>query len=393
MTKFADRFEDMSGSIIREILKMTQFADIISFGGGFPAPEKFPIEAVSEITTEILKEKGSEVLQYGVTEGYMPLRELIVARMEKKGIAASLDNTIIISGAQQGIDLLCKSYINKGDYIVTEDPTFLGAVQTFKTYEAKVVTVPVDDSGMEVDKLEEILKNYHPKLIYTIPNFHNPTGVTMTVERRKKLVELATKYNVVIMEDDPYGELRYSGETLPSLKSFDTEGIVVYLGSFSKVIAPGLRVGWAIAHPEIIGKMAIGKQNTDVHTTNLSQYIVYRYITRDLLDKHIADLIEDYRIKRDLMLQKIDEYFPAEARVNVTDGGLFLWVTLPKIFDTTKILEAAVVNKVAYVPGTPFYPLGGGQNTLRLNFSNATKEGIVEGIKRLGETIDKYIHQ
>lgn len=393
MGQIADRMENLSGSIIREILKMTQVADIISFGGGFPAPESFPAQEIAAITADILAEKGQEVLQYGVTEGYLPLREQIIARMAKKGIKATLDNTLILSGAQQGIDLLCKTFLNKGDYIVMEDPTFLGAVQTMNTYEAQLLPVPMDEQGMDAVKLEEVLKKYNPKLIYTIPNFQNPTGVTMTKARRQQVVELATKYNAVIIEDDPYGELRYSGEVLPALKTFDNKGVVVYLGSFSKVIAPGLRVGWAIAEPDIMRKMAIGKQATDVHTSNLSQQIVYQYLQQNLLDKHIAEIIEDYQVKRNLMMDKIKAYFPAEAEVAVADGGLFLWVTLPVACDTTKLLASAVQNKVAYVPGTPFYPLGGGHNTLRLNFSNATHEQIDLGMRRLGESIAQYINQ
>jgi 2-aminoadipate transaminase len=386
---FADRLQNLSGSIIREILKLTAQPDIISFAGGMPAPGTFPVKELQEAAVEAFTEFGPQMLQYGATEGYVPLRQWIADWLSKKGIKATVDNTLLISGSQQGLDLAVKAFINKGDTMFLENPTFLGAVQTFNTYEANLVAIDCDEHGMKMDALEKALQEQQPKLLYSIPTFQNPSGNTLPLERRKKLVELAAKYNFFIIEDDPYGWLRYHGEELPTLKALDKADKVIYLGSSSKIVAPGARVGWAIAQPDILRKMVIGKQAADVHTSNLSQYTLYNYLKRNVLDEHIAHICEEYRAKCDFMLEVMGKYFPKEATWNAPEGGLFIWITLPAGYNTTKILEEAVKDKVAFVPGSPFYVHGGGENTLRLNFSNSSMEQIETGIKKLGEVLAK----
>lgn len=388
---FAERMDNLSGSVIREILKLTAAPGIISLAGGNPAPDSFPIEELKEITQQIYQEQGPQVLQYGQTEGYAPLRQWIADWFSQKGIKTAVENTLIISGSQQGMDLIAKAFLNPGDNVVVENPTFLGATQALKSYQANCVPISSDEDGMQVDLLEEILVNKKPKLIYTIPTFQNPTGGTMTLERRKKLVELSAKYNVPIIEDDPYGALRYEGEELPTLKSLDQAGTVIYLGSASKIVAPGLRVGWAVAEAEIIGKMVVCKQASDVHSSNLSQYIVYNYFAKGVLDAHIVKICQNYRIKRDTMLAAMTKHFPGEAQWNVPKGGLFIWVTLPEGIKTKEILELAVTQKVAFIPGAPFYVSDAEENTLRLNFSNASLDIIEVGIQRIGETIKNFL--
>ena len=390
---FAKRMDNLSGSVIREILKLTATPGIISFAGGNPAPDSFPIGELQEVTQQIYEEQGPQVLQYGQTEGYAPLRQWIADWLSEKGIKAGVENTLIISGSQQGMDLAAKAFLDPGDKVVVENPTFLGATQVFKSYQASYLPISSDEDGMQVDRLEEILVNNKPKLIYTIPTFQNPTGVTMTLERRKKLVELSAKYNVPVIEDDPYGSLRYEGEVLPTLKSLDKAGTVIYLGSASKIVAPGLRVGWAVADPEIIGKMVIGKQSSDVHSSNLSQYIVYKYFVKGELDSHIEKICQNYRNKRDIMVAAMSKHFPGEVHWNVPKGGLFIWVTLPEGINTKEILEMALAKKVAFIPGAPFFVSGGGENTMRLNFSNASLDSIEIGIQRIGETIKNFLQK
>lgn len=390
---FAKRMDSLSGSVIREILKLTAQPGIISLAGGNPAPDSFPIEELQEVTQQIYEELGPQVLQYGLTEGYLPLRQWIADWLSKKGMKVGVENTLIISGSQQGMDLVAKAFLNPGDKVVVENPTFLASMQAFKSYQASCVPISIDEDGMQVDRLEEILVNEKPKLIYTIPSFQNPTGGTMTLERRKKLVELSAKYNVAVIEDDPYGALRYEGEELPTLKALDQAGNVIYLGSASKIVAPGLRIGWAVADPEIIGKMVVCKQASDVHSSNLSQYIVHNYCAKGVLDAHIEKICQNYRIKRDAMVTAMSKYFPSEAHWNVPKGGLFLWVTLPEGVNTKEILELALTQKVAFIPGAPFYVNNEGENTLRLNFSNASLDSIEVGIQRIGEAIKNFLQR
>lgn len=381
MYNYAKRLDGLSGSVIREILKLTIAPGVISFAGGNPSSQSFPKKQIEEITAKLLTEKPSEILQYGVTEGVPELKEFIKSFVGKRNIKInSIEELLILSGSSQGLELFTKSFINPGDYVAVENPSFLGALQTFSSYEAKLLPLSMDDDGIIIDNLEETLLKYKPKFLYAIPTFQNPTGKTMSLERRTKLLEIAARTNTLILEDDPYGELRYYGERVPSLKSLDKNDIVTYLGSFSKVIAPGLRVGYAIGNSEILRKMVIGKQGADVHTSNLSQHIVYEF-AKDNLEDHIKNIIIEYKEKRDLMVKLLSDI--PNIKVVEPDGGLFVWIEFPKDVDTKKLLEKAVENKVAFIPGNPFFSDGSGLNTMRLNFSNATLENIEIGINKL----------
>lgn len=391
--KFASRMENLSGSVIREILKLTQKPDIISFGGGLPSAESFPVEDLKKISEELFSQEGASMLQYGTTEGFDPLRDHLAHWLSGKGMKVQKENVLIISGSQQGIDLISKAMIDPGDYVVIESPSYLSAFQIFNTYQAKYLPIVSDGEGMVVSELETILSQgeVKPKLIYTVPTFQNPRGTTMSLERRKQLVALANKYNLVIVEDDPYGALRYEGEELPSLKALDTEGRVVYLGSFSKTVAPGLRVGYAIADPEVLSKMIIGKQGTDVHSSNLSQQMIYRFLTSGNFETHLAKICSSYKEKRDVMLKAMEDHFPAEVKWDRPEGGLFIWCELPEGYKSTELLELAVAEKVAFIPGAPFYVDKSGENTFRLNFSNASFQGIEKGISTMGRVIREFL--
>ena len=389
---FADRMSGLNENVIREIFKLTQIPDIISFAGGLPSPDSFPVDELNEISIKVFEKQGQQILQYGTTEGYNPLREFIVSWVKRYRIETQRDNVLIVSGSSQGIDLIAKSFLNPGDYVAVENPTFLSAIQTFRGYQAKILPLDIDQEGLVVEGLEEKLKEYKPKLFYVIPHYQNPTGITLSLERRKKLMEIVAKTNIIVIEDDPYVELRYyadlksMGERLPSLKSFDRNNQVVYLGSFSKTVSPGLRVGYTIADNEILRRMIICKQANDLHTSNLSQAIVYEFATTGLL-KHIKNINSSYMKKRDAMLDMLEKYLKGKAFWTRPDGGLFIWLALPEGMDSQELLKQAVEKKVAFIPGFPFYANGGGENTLRLNFSNATIENIETGIKRLAEII------
>ncbi|MDA8211034.1 MAG: PLP-dependent aminotransferase family protein [Clostridia bacterium] len=392
--RMAERMEKMSGSAVREILKLTQQPNMISFAGGLPSPDSFPVAKLQEITNEVYSKSGAQMLQYGITEGYKPLNEFIAQWLKSsKNITASPEDIQITSGSQQGIDLVSRVFLNAGDQVVVESPSYLSAFQVFNSYQVKYLPIPSDDQGMQVDELEKALDDNtnKPKLVYTVATFQNPTGITMSLERRKKLLQLADKHKLIIIEDNPYGELRYEGEHVPTLKSLDTQGRVVYLGSFSKVVAPGLRIGYAVAHPEIRAKITIAKQAADVHSSNLSQQIIYEYCNRGYLDPHIQEICRAYGVKRDAMFKALDEHFPKAVNWTRPEGGLFIWAELPQGCDTTELLQKAVEHRVAFVPGTPFFVNNTGQNTLRLNFSNATFEQIEYGIAKIGEVIKEYL--
>ena len=394
--RFAQRTQRMGSSAIRELLKLTEQPDIISFGGGMPAPDVFPIEEFSEACQRVLKDSGPQALQYGPTEGYFPLREMIVRHSVRYGIEITPDNILITSGSQQALDLLGKILINRGDRILVESPTYLGALQAWNAYGAEYVTVPMDEHGMITDALEEALRS-GPKFIYVLPNFQNPTGVTLAAERRMKLIELADRYGVPIVEDDPYGQLRYEGEHLPSVVVLDSQfrdncrvcygGNVIYLSTFSKTLAPGLRLAWVVAPPEVIRKLVQAKQGADLHTSPFCQFVAYEVAKGGFLDRHVKRIRDVYRERRDIMLAAMDGYFPPGVEWTHPEGGLFLWGTLPESLSSSDVLKKAIEQKVAFVPGGPFYPNGGGHNTMRLNFSNATPEKIMEGIARLGRVI------
>ncbi|GAB6275061.1 MAG: PLP-dependent aminotransferase family protein [Peptococcaceae bacterium] len=319
----------------------------------------------------------------------MPLREYISAKMREKNIDAGPDNILITNGSQQALDLLAKLFINPGDVVLVEEPSYLGALQVFRSYQARFEAVPTDDEGADVEALELAIKKNRPKLIYLTPTFKNPTGVTMSLQRRRAVADLLEKYKTPLIEDDPYGELRYAGETLPPLKSFDRSGFLIYLSTFSKTIAPGIRLGWIAAGLELIRKLALAKQGTDLHTGTLVQRAVQRYLDNSDVSGHIQAIRTEYGRRRDVMLEEIRNSFPDGAAWTSPEGGMFLWVTLPEHYDTVQLIKKAVEENVAYVPGAPFYPNGGGLNKMRLNYSNSTPAQIKEGIKRLALLFNK----
>ena len=387
---FARRFDGVSGSAIREIFKMIAKPGMISFAGGNPALSALPDETVARIAREVLEQDGKRILQYGATEGYPPFLESLMAYV-KAQLGCDIPAVLPVTGSTQAMDLLCKALINPGDVILVENPSFLGNLQCMHLYEAQLVPVESDEHGLIPEKVEEAMERYHPKMLYVIPTFQNPTGKTLALERRRPIAELAAKYGVVVAEDDPYRDLRYTGEKLPSIKSFDREGWVVFLGSFSKIISPGLRVGFMAGDARILRKCTIGKQSSDVHTANLNQAIVDRFLRENLLPAHIASICGSYREQLGAMLEEL-RAFPEGTRYTRPEGGLFVWVELPSGIDAKELLEQAVARHVAYVPGTHFYCDGGHENTLRLNFSNSTIPQIHEGMAVLRELIEQAIH-
>lgn len=391
---FARRVKQMKASEIREILKVTERPEVISFAGGLPAPELFPVEEMKAVCTAVLSDDGRAALQYSTTEGYQPLREQITARMAEAGVVASCTDVLIVSGSQQGLDLTGKVFLDEGDIVICESPTYLAAINAFKTYSPQFVEVAMDEQGMIMSALEETLQRYpQAKLIYTIPDFQNPTGRTMSIDRRKRLVELANQYDVMVMEDNPYGELRFAGERVPPVKAFDTEGRVIYQSTFSKVLTPGIRVGWLCAAPEILQKYVIFKQSTDLHTNTMAQRQVSKFMEMFDLKEHIEKIRKVYKTRRNLMLEAIKSEFPAGVTYTQPDGGLFLWVELPKELNARDLLISCLEKQVAFVPGGAFFPNGGNENTLRLNFSNMSEERIVEGIARIGKLIKEICQE
>lgn len=394
--RYALRMDNIKSSTIRELLKITSQPDIISFAGGLPAPDVFPIEKFKEAAEVVLTEMGESALQYGTTEGYQPLREMIAKNASKYGLQISADNVLITAGSQQALDLMGRIFINRGDRVLVESPTYLGALQAWNAYGVKYITIPFDDNGMRTDMLESCLRT-GLKFIYVLPNFQNPTGVTLSRERRKQLVEISNAYGVPILEDDPYGQLRYEGDHLPPVVVFDDEirakevpvysGNVIYTSTFSKILAPGLRLAWVVAPIDVIKKLVQAKQGCDLHTSTLTQYIAYQVSNSPWMKIHIQFIRKIYKERRDVMIQTLEEFMPEGVQWTKPKGGLFLWVTLPENCDTTALFSTAVEAKVAYVPGTSFHPLGGGLNTMRLNFSYSKPEIIREGIKRLAKVL------
>jgi len=394
--RFAQRTQRMQSSAIREILKFTQLPGVISFAGGLPAPEVFPAEAVKAATERVLSMDADKALQYGLTQGYTPLRELIAERSARFGLDVDVENILITSGSQQALDFLGKIFINRGDRILVESPTYLGALQAWNAYGPEFVSVSFDEHGMRTDSLEAPLRT-GPKFIYVLPNFQNPTGITLSLKRREELVRLADQYGVPLVEDDPYGQLRYTGSHLPPVVVLDSryrdndsatyQGNVIYLSTFSKILAPGFRLAWVVAPKEVIEKMVQAKQGADLHTSTFVQLVAYQTAQDEFLDRHVGLIRKIYNERRQVMLDAMMEHFPESVRWTRPDGGMFLWVTLPETVDAADILAKAVEKKVAFVPGGPFHANGGGQNTMRLNFSNSTPEMIQEGISRLGQVL------
>jgi len=392
--KFADRTNLVKPSETREILKVTERPEVISFAGGLPAPELFPVEALKNSCNAVLNEEGAASLQYSTTEGYIPLREAINQRMKGMKINSTIDKILITSGSQQAIDLTGRIFINEGDTIICESPTYLAAINAFKSYNPKFVEVVMDDDGMVMEELEKKLKE-HPntKFIYTIPDFQNPTGRTLKLERRKKMIELANQYDVLIVEDNPYGAIRFAGETLPPVKYFDTEGRVIYISTFSKIFTPGLRLGWICADEPFIEKYVAFKQTADLHTDSFAQRITAKYLELYNIEEHINNIKAVYKERCTVMLSCIEEFFPKNLSYSKPEGGLFIWVELPESVDSRELFAECLANNVAFVPGSPFFPNGTENNALRLNYSNMPIEKIREGMKRMGEVLHRKLEK
>ena len=387
---FSDRVNTLKPSAIREIFKYAADPEVVSLSAGNPAPDAFPAEAVAEISAKLLKENPVLALQYGLTEGYVPLRDALKKYMvEKYNVNMEGNDLIITSGAQQVMDLVTKSLVNEGDVVITEAPSFIGSLNTFRSYNAKLVGVKMDDDGMNMEELEKALKeNENIRFIYTIPNFQNPAGVTMSLEKRKRLYALAKEYGVLIVEDNPYGELRFSGEDVPTIKSLDKNGNVVYIGSFSKVFSPGLRLAYMVFDKKFREKLVVGKQATDVHTNIFAQMIAQRYLKEYDIDASIQKACEIYKKRCHLMLDCMDKCFPKSVTYTRPDGGIFIWVTLPEGADTLALMQEAVEKKVAFVPGNTFMTdILKPCNSFRLNYSTMPDEKIINGIEILGNLL------
>jgi 2-aminoadipate transaminase len=389
---YARRAEGMRASDIREILKVTAQPEVISLAGGLPAPELFPIDEYRRAFEWVLEADGASALQYGPSEGYRPLREFLAQRLTRFGMSCTADDVLITNGSQQALDLIGKLFLDPGDQVMLERPTYLGALQAFNQYQPRYAVVGMDEDGMCVDDAERVLaREPRIKFIYAIPNFQNPTGRSMSLERRRRLVDLASQYGVPIVEDDPYGELRYEGEHLPTLKSLDTTGSVIYLGTFSKILAPGLRLGWVVAAPEALEVFLHGKQPTDLHTGMVQQMATYEVCKNGFVDSQVERIKAFYKERRDVMLRALEEHFPSSAHFTRPAGGLFVWAELPESVDTRELLVDAVKDKVAFVPGQGFHPDNTGTNTMRLNFSNVPPDQLREGVRRLGHAINQRL--
>jgi 2-aminoadipate transaminase len=379
-------------STIREILKVTEQPEIISFAGGLPAPELFPVGDVLRATERVLNETGAASLQYSPSEGFAPLRELFAAESRKRGIDCSAEDILIMTGSQQPLDLMGKIFLDAGDCVLTESPTYMAALQAFQSYGARFASVPTDEEGLIPDELPALIERERPKFLYTIPNFQNPTGVTLTAERRKTLYTIAARYGLIVLEDDPYGALRYAGKTIPPVKALDTEGIVIYQSTISKTIAPGLRVGWAVASREIRAKLTIAKQAADLHTSSLDQRIVHRYLTDCDSEGHIEQIRRAYGERFAIMDARLRETMPPGFTWTHPEGGMFLWVTCPEGVNTNELMREAFARKVLFVPGQDFFSDAPGLRFMRLNFSNASPEKIRAGIGRLAEVCANSVH-
>ena len=391
--KFSDRVKHLEASAIREIFKLLAKPGIISFAGGAPDPDLFPNDELAEIAADILKNNAKTALQYGVTEGYAPLRKWVRDRLIAQGVLNDCDDVIIVSGGQQGIDLATKSLINAGDGVVCEEPSFIGGLNCFRSFNAELFGVPVLSDGLDTERLEELLKAHkNIKLLYTISTFQNPSGITITEEKRKKILELADKYDFLIYEDNPYGELRFKGDDVPTLKSMDKSGRVIYFGSFSKILSPGMRIGFTSAPEKLLERMIICKQTEDVHTNVLSQMIAYEYVTRCSIDEHIAKARALYGKKCELMMSCMDKYFPAEVSHTCPEGGIFLYCSMPKGIDCKEVMKRALDKGVAFVPGNAcMLDDKGVYSDFRMNYSLASEEQIETGIKALGEVLHEII--
>jgi len=390
---FSERALSFRPSEIRELLKLIDSPEIISLAGGMPDGRFFPIDRVIEASTFALREYGKKALQYGSTEGIKKLRVLLMDRMENEGVKGiDLDNVIISTASQQGLSLVAQVFVNPGDTVIVEEPSYLGAIQACASMQAEFCTVPLDKDGMQMDILEDRLKelqkaHIRPKFVYTVPNFHNPAGVTMTLERRKKLIELAHTYDLLIIEDDPYGEIRFEGESIPSLLALGGKDRVIALRTFSKISFPGLRLGWIVAREDIMDKIVLGKQAADLCSPAMTQYIAYEFISRGWLDDYVNIVRREYPKKKNAMISALERYFPAGSSWTDPQGGLFVWVKAPESIDTAAMFREAINAKVAYVVGIAFYPHRDDNCHMRLNFSAVDPEHITEGVHRLGDLL------
>lgn len=387
---FAKRMENVHKSFIREILKVTEDSNIISFAGGLPNPKSFPVEEIKEAVSEILSQNGDEILQYSTTEGYLPLREYIAERYSKNGLKVSAEEILITNGSQQGIDLISKVFLNKGDQVLVESPTYLAAIQSFGLFEPQFKTVPLLEDGADLDALQKILDENKIKLFYSVTNFQNPTGITYSQEKREKLAEILRDRDTVFVEDNPYGEIRFLGKDILPVKAYLDNSVL--FGSFSKIVSPGMRLGWVVANEEIMEKIIIAKQASDLHSNYFTQRAVCKYLMDNEIDEHIEKIKEMYRNQRNMMVSMIEKYFPENVKYTKPEGGMFLWVTLPEGLSSMDLFELAINENVAFVPGQAFYVDGSGNNSLRLNFSNSNGRQIEEGIKRLGNAINELMN-
>jgi 2-aminoadipate transaminase len=390
-TLFSDRINDVPRSFIREILKTTLDRSIISFAGGLPNRELFPVSEIKQASNKVFEEFGRDLFQYSNSEGYLGLRELIAQRYhEQKQLDISVDNILITNGSQQGLDLLGKILINDGDDVIIEEPGYLGAIQAFSIYRPKFNATPLIENGMNIDILKSLMSSIRPKLMYTVPNFQNPSGISYSEENRQEIADIVQTTKTIIIEDDPYGDLRYSGVNKPSFKSLVPDNCVL-LGTFSKTVTPGLRLGWIIAPDKIMDKLIIAKQAADLHTSQFIQCILYQYLTDNDIDNHIARIKKVYGNQLKSMLESIGQYFPKTVSCTHPEGGMFLWAELPQNTSSRALLNMALKDKVIFVPGDPFYINRKDTNTLRLNFSCADEQTIREGIKRLGKAMTKIL--
>jgi len=389
---FARRMDGIKASEIREILKLTQQKDMISFAGGLPAPEAFPVEAMQKVTQKVLEKQGSQALQYSTTEGYEPLREKIAERMNRKfATGVQVSNILITCGSQQALDFSGKLFLNEGDIVLCESPTYLAAISALKAYQPRFIAIPTDEQGMVLAELEKTLASQkNVKLIYVIPDFQNPTGNSWSLERRRGFMEIINRYHIPVIEDNPYGELRFENKIIPALKSMDTNGLVIFTSTFSKTFCPGLRIGWIAAEEKFIEKYVLIKQGADLCTSIRSQMEIATYMDDYDFEANVEKLIQLYRVRRDVMIEMLEKNLPQNVTFTHPQGGLFLWVQLPEDIDASELLQDCLKKKVAFIPGESFFPNGGGKNTFRLNYSNMDEMNIREGIKRLIQAIIEY---
>lgn len=397
--KFSQNAKRMKASEIRELLKLTQRPEVISFAGGLPNPDAFPIAELRQVIEHVLDEHARDALQYCATEGHNKLRDAIARGMGAvHNTPQSIQNVLITHGSQQALSLLSHVLLDPGDTVVTGAPAYLGATLGFAAFRAQIESVPLDSQGVNpellAEKLESLAQHKRlPKFVYLVPTFQNPSGVTIPLERRERIYELLCRHDLLLIEDDPYGFLRYEGENVPLIKSLDEEERVIYLSSFSKILAPGFRIAWMVAPQSIVNRACLAKQAQDLCSNTFAQYCIFEAMYHDVLFPHIELIKDMYRRKRDTMLAAMKEHFPPQVQWNHPEGGLFLWLILPPFIDTREMFAKAIANDVAYVVGQAFYPDGGGQNTMRLNFSYAADERIEEGIRRLGRVIREEIEE